>query len=207
MDRRQFLGTTAQAVTLLSLAATVIASDQPRTAESGKRVFRVWTMGCSHVGTDLRVGRRESLADAIRQSEQGGKEGGPPFDWDIALHLGDLSGSQTTPQDEEGEEVVRQFAASTKHPREHFYNIAGNHDASGPDETSMGWFRKWVDPDGQNSKFSRVDPKNRPYPTEGTWERYLFRVGNLLFLMMSDRNDGGPPVVKSFWSLTFFTAS
>jgi hypothetical protein len=39
-----------------------------------------------------------------------------------------------------------------------------------------------------------VDPKRRHYQVEGTWERYSFRVGNLLFLIMSDRNDGGPPV-------------
>ena len=38
--------------------------------------FRLWAMCCSHVGTDLGFGR-ESLADAIRQSEQGGEEGGP----------------------------------------------------------------------------------------------------------------------------------
>lgn len=156
--------------------------------------FRIWAMSCSHVGTDLRVGNRESLADAIRQSEQGGDEGGPPFEWDIALHLGDLSGSQTPPDDEEGEEVVRQFAASTQHPREHFYNIIGNHDASGPDEPCQWWFRKWVDPTGESSEFSGVDPARRPYPIEGDWERYSFRVGNLLFLLMSDRNDGGPPV-------------
>ena len=29
---------------------------------------------------------------------------------------------------------------------------------------------------------------------EGTWERYSFQVGNILFLAMGDRNDGGPPV-------------
>ena len=33
-----------------------------------------------------------------------------------------------------------------------------------------------------------------PYPVDGTWERYSFRAGNLLFLMMSDRNDFPPPV-------------
>ena len=53
--------------------------------------FRLWAMCCSHVGTDLGFGR-ESLADAIRQSEQGGEEGGPPFDWDVAVVLGDHSG-------------------------------------------------------------------------------------------------------------------
>ena len=159
-----------------------------------KNYFRLWATGCSHVGTDLRVSGRESLAEAIRQSEKGGTEGAPPFEWDIALHLGDLSGSQTPPGDEEGQEVVRQFGASRKHPREHFYNLVGNHDASGPDEPCQWWFRKWADPTGENTTYSGVDPARRPYPIEGTWDRYSFRVGNLLFLMMGDRNDGGPPV-------------
>lgn len=195
MDRRQFLDVTAAAglsATSLEHAATVaVAADSED--DSGKKVFRVWAMGCSHVGTDIRR-KRESLAEAIRHSEQGGKQGGPPFVWDVALHLGDLSGAQGTPDDEEGQEVVRQFAAARKHRREHFYNLAGNHDASGPDEPSMGWFRKWVDPTGEHTKFSGIDAKRRPFVVEGTWERYSFRVGNLLFLMMSDRNDGGPPV-------------
>ena len=155
--------------------------------------FHLWAMGCSHVGTDLRFGR-ESLADAIRQSEQGGNEGSPPFEWDIALHLGDFSGSQTPPEDEEGREVVRQFAAARKHRREEFYCLVGNHDASGADEPCQWWFRKWLDPTGENTEYSGVDLSKRPYPVEGTWERYSFRVGNLLFLMMGDRNDGGPPV-------------
>ena len=159
--------------------------------------FRLWVSGCSHVGTDLRRDGRESLADAIRQAENGGDEGGPAFAWDIALHLGDLSGSQTPPDDEEGEEVVRQFAASSRHPREHFYNLIGNHDASGPDEACQWWFRKWVDPEGLHTEHSGVDADRRPYPIDGTWERYCFRVGNLLFLLMSDRNDGGPPVGRA----------
>jgi hypothetical protein len=158
--------------------------------------FRLWVLGCSHVGTDLRHGR-ESLAESIRHAENGGDEGGPAFDWDIALHLGDLSGSQTPPDDEEGREVVRQFAASTKHPREHFYNLIGNHDASGPEEECQWWFRKWVDPEGLNTPYSGVDACRRPYPIDGTWERYSFAVGNLRILMMSDRNDGGPPVGRA----------
>lgn len=156
--------------------------------------FRVWAMACSHVGTDLRRGRRESLAEAIRQSEEGGSEGGPPFEWDIALHLGDLSGSQGPPDDQEGRELARQFSVCRCHRREQFYNVAGNHDASGPDEACQWWFRRWVDPIGRNTEVSGVDASKRPYPVKGTWERYAFRVGNILFLMMSDRNDGGPPI-------------
>lgn len=112
----------------------------------------------------------------------------------MALHLGDSSGNQGSPQDDEGQEVVRQFAAARQHVREQFYNLAGNHDATFADEETQWWFRKWLDPTGENTKDSGVDAKNRPYPVEGTWERYTFRVGNLLFTMMSDRNDIGPPV-------------
>jgi len=159
--------------------------------------FRLWAMGCAHVGTDLRVAARESLAEAIFQSEHGGQEGGPSFRWDIALHLGDLSGTQTGPDDDEGQEAVRQFAAAQKHRREDFYNLLGNHDASGPGEPCQWWFRKWIDPTGENTALSGVDPARRPYPVEGTWERYSLRVGNVLFLMMGDRNDGGPPVGRA----------
>ena len=156
--------------------------------------FRIWATGCCHVGTDLRVSGRRSLAEAILHSEQGGDQGGPPFDWDLALVLGDLSGSQTPPDDAEGEEVVRQFGAARAHRREQFYCLVGNHDASGPGEARQWWFRKWVDPLGEHTEFSRVDASRRPWPVQGTWERYSLRVGNLLFLMMGDRNDGGPPV-------------
>ena len=158
--------------------------------------FNLWAMGCSHVGTDLRRGPRESLADAIRHSQGGGDLGGPSFGWDIAVHLGDLSGSQTPPDDEEGREVVRQFAALDR-PREHVYNIIGNHDASGPGEECQWWFRKWVDPEGLNTEISGVDSRRRPYPIDGTWGALFLRVGNVLFLLMSDRNDGGPPVGRA----------
>ena len=159
-------------------------------------VLRLWVSGCAHVGTDLRFGR-ESLAEAIRQSEQGGAEGGPPFEWDVALHLGDFSGSQEPPGDEEGAEVVRQLGALRRHRREDVYTLVGNHDASGPDEPperAQWWFKTWIDPTGEHPATSGVDRARMPYPVDGTWERYAFRVGNLLFLVMGDRNDGGPPV-------------
>ena len=151
-------------------------------------------MSCSHVGTDLAEGR-ESLADAIRQSEYGGAEDAPPFDWDIALVLGDHSGAQKSPTDEEGREIVRQFGASRKHRREDFYTLAGNHDAPIEADVPLQWWvRKWVDPVGESPEFSGVHRSDLPYPIEGTWERYSFSIGNLRFLMMSDRNDLPPPV-------------
>ena len=194
ITRRVFTQRTAQTVVSGTLGGALAAAAFADRHDDPAGVFRVWAMSDAHVGTDLRHHQRESLADAIRHSERGGDDGGPPFDWDIALHLGDLSGNQGAPQDDEGEEIVRQFAAARTHRREQFYNLAGNHDATFAGERTQWWFRKWVDPTGENSETSGVDATERPYPVEGTWERYSFRVGNLLFAMMSDRNDLGPPV-------------
>jgi hypothetical protein len=156
--------------------------------------FRIWAFGDSHVSTDAEQGR-ESLADALLQSEMGGADGGPPFEWDIAINLGDFAGGFGVPHDNEGAEIVRQYSVMKKHRREQIYSIAGNHDATLHTETPrQWWFRKWIDPMGENTQYSGVDAAKRPYKTEGTWERYSFRVGNLLFLMMSDRNDLPPPV-------------
>jgi len=150
--------------------------------------LNLWAFGDCHVGTDLRRGR-ESLTEAQWQSEQGGEEGGPPFAWNIAVDIGDMSGGQDVPEDAEGEEIVRQFGALEVHRREDIYNICGNHDRSGLDEPKNWWWRKWVDPIGEHTAFSRVDLAKRPYPVEGTWERYSFRVGNMVFLLMSDINE------------------
>ena len=196
VNRRQFVTAATATVAVAGAGVAPFSSGAPVESAGRHQPFRLWAIGDAHVGTDLRH-KRESLADAIRQSEEGGDDGGPAFDWDIALHVGDLSGNQGSPTDEEGREVIRQFHAARRHRREHFYNLAGNHDASGPGEPTQWWFQKWVDPTGQNTKISGVDPKARPYPVEGTWERYSFRVGNLLFLIMSDRNDGGPPVGRA----------
>ena len=98
-------------------AGLVMSPLAARAGVTQQRQFRVWAICCAHVGTDLRVAKRESLAEAIRQSERGGNEGGPPFDWDIAVNLGDLSGNQGGPTDDEGAEVVRQYSAATRDSR------------------------------------------------------------------------------------------
>ncbi|OLO99633.1 hypothetical protein BVU76_24740 [Mycolicibacterium porcinum] len=156
--------------------------------------FRLWAFGDAHVGTDSRFGR-ESLAEAIRQSEFGGTQGGPPFDWDIAVDVGDMSGAHhSLPDDAEGQEVRRQFSALRKHRREDVYSVCGNHDRSGLSEPDAWWWQKWIDPLGAHTAHSGVDADARPYPVTGTWERYSFRVGNLLFLMLSDRNEPSQPL-------------
>ncbi len=154
------------------------------------RTFRVWVFSDAHVGRDKKYGPRESLAEALRQSESSSG-----FDWDIALDLGDISGETSTPKDPEGEEIVRQFGVLKKHRREQIYDLSGNHDRSGLDEPQAWWWRKWVDPTGEHTEFSHVNAAKRPFPIiEGTWERYSFRADNILFLMMSDINE---PTQKS----------
>lgn len=163
-------------ILMLSVGA-VHSAEQPR------RAFRVWAASCSHLPADIRRGR-ESLALAIRQSE-GLIEGAPAFDWDIMVDAGDLSAHQTPPGDKDGKELHRQYRAMTKHRREQVYNVPGNHDAPYFDHGPGSWFRKWGDPLGENTAFSGV---------EGRWERYRFQAGNILFLMLADRNDAPEPV-------------
>ncbi len=193
-------------ITGVSSQATI---DDPASDGSNSQ-FHLWAMSDPHVFSDLflrmkelkrlnpkgdllphesgripRLDARESLGSAIVHSESDER-----FAWDIAICAGDFSGSHGLPTEREGSEVVKQFSRLRKHKREDIYTICGNHDASPGNE----WFRKWIDPLGEHSASSGVDNASRPYPIEGTWERYSFRVGNILFLMMSDRNDFAPPV-------------
>jgi len=174
-----------------TLAAPLLAAATQEAAASQveAKAFNLWVISDQHVGTDKAastgilhglVGFKpppvyfETLAEALRQSENGGAFGGPPIPWDIALNLGDYAGFWDQPEDEQGQEVVRQYSVLTRHRREQVYNIAGNHDASAQDApSSQGketnwWFRKWCDPLGEHTETSGVDAKKRPYPIEGT---------------------------------------
>jgi hypothetical protein len=84
-------------------AAALVACRVQNTRSAGN-TFRLWAFSDAHVGTDDSSGRK-SLAEAIAQSEFGGKDGGPPFGWDIAVNAGDMSGAQGLPLDEEGAEI------------------------------------------------------------------------------------------------------
>ena len=145
------------------------------------RKLRMWASGCSHVSYDKANGR-ESLGDAIRQVER-------DIDWDFGINVGDFSAAFGLPTDEEGEEIVQQFGALGKHPREAIYSLCGNHDRNAPDEEEAVWFRKYIDPMGENTETSGVDAARMPYPVTGTFERYYFDVGNIRILMMSDVNE------------------
>ena len=180
--------TTRALFVLLTIFATAAVLGQ----EKATREFRVWATSCSHVPADIRRGR-ESLAHVLRQSE-GFVEDAAAFEWDIMLDAGDLSAHQYPPGDRDGFELIRQYHALRQHRREQIYNVPGNHDAPYYDQGAGSWFQKWGDPLGKQTKFSGVDPARRPFAVEGTWERYRFQAGNILFLMLADRNDVPEPV-------------
>jgi len=175
---------------IICIVAVIISVNCPVTiaqSNSEPRTFKIWAFGDPHVSPDPEDGY-EPMAEPIRQSEVGSSNFHivfPAFDWDIAIGLGDFTGAIHFPKDEQGQELIRQFGALTKHRREQIYTVAGNHDGS----TDQWWFRKWLDPMGENTEFSGVDASRRPHPVTGTSERYTFRVGNLLFLMMDTETD------------------
>jgi len=168
-----------------------------------KTTFNVWAASDPHVTVDAIHGV-EPLQLALRQSEGYWdflpklelKLGGipPAFDWDIMLLAGDFTSSQFPPKDGEGKILVRQFEVMDKHNREDIYSIAGNHDGDYYDLGVGHWFNKWMDPMGKNTEFSGVDASKRKYPITGTWERYKFTTGNILYLMLSDYNSAPTPV-------------
>ncbi len=196
------------AIALSLILNTAISSAIAQTAEP--ETFNVWVAGDAHITTDSLYGI-ESLKLALRQSEgywspffvEEEKDGVflpvPAINWDIMLNLGDYSSSGYFPNDEEGRMVVDQYKALTKHYREDVYSVIGNHDANYYDQGPGSWFSKWIEPlnnnDGNdNAEFSGVNPELRRFPVTGTWEHYKFEAGNVLFLMLADRNDVSNPV-------------
>ena len=182
---------------------TTTSTDQKKASKTKQTEFNVWAASDPHVTVDAIHGV-EPLQLALRQSEgyweflpaMEQRLGGipPAFNWDIMLLAGDFTSSQFPPRDGEGQVLVRQFEVMEKHQREDIYCISGNHDGDYYDLGVGSWFQKWVDPMGQNTKFSGVDASKRRFPTDGTWERYKFEAGNILFLMLSDYNSAPSPV-------------
>src|SRR5450432_4594913 len=99
-SRREFLIVLAAFGMSTALACSpLLAQDAAKIAKSSAetpKTFRVWVFSDAHVGRDKKYGPRESLAEALRQSESASG-----FDWDIALDLGDVSGEVELPKDPE----------------------------------------------------------------------------------------------------------
>src|SRR5262249_35167484 len=107
----------AGAATLATPVAAAIAQPAAAGGHQEAKSFDLWVISDQHVGTDKAASegiqhglvgfrpppvRAESLATALRQSEEGGAFGGLSFNWDIALNLGDYAGFWDAPEDEQG---------------------------------------------------------------------------------------------------------
>src|SRR5699024_5555396 len=74
-----------------------------------------------------------------------------------------------------------------------WYHLGGNNDENSVLNDGVAldneYYRKVIDPVGEFTSTSGIDNCRRPFPVEGTYERYHFDVGNIRFLFISDRND------------------
>ena len=151
----------------------------------GKRHVQIWASSDPHIPADAATGYKP-LETAIRQVYE--HTDGRMFDTELIC--GDFFASQTAPTDDEGSLIPEQFLGLGNS----FYRLAGNHDANLED---LSTFDKWVDPLGVNTGDSWVDARRRPFQIAGTAERYFYRVGNVLILMLSDINYGPGPAGRA----------
>ena len=96
--------------------------------------------------------------------------------------------------------MAKCLEASLGRDRGRFFTVSGNHDGEPKDWEPGEFTRKYVNPLGeeayvQTSRFSRSQRPDEPdfrqltdYP--GTrWDRYLVRTGNVIWIMLGDRNE------------------
>lgn len=155
--------------------------------------FTIWATSDAHIvrellaeGIDPARVPRESMTCAIEQAQ--GPDG---FDFDIALHLGDI-----LDYDHETADNFQQFRNQLAHCHKdahYWYHVGGNNDENSVLNDGVAidneHYRKVIDPVGEFTELSGIDNRKRPYPTVGTYERYHVDVGNIRMLFLSDRND------------------
>lgn len=144
-----------------------------------KSAFSIWAFSDVHQGDNIGY-----LTRAV--SDFNDKE------WDIAVNLGD--NVSPNGNDADHDDFIAEFSGlSNGHEIDDVYHIMGNSDAtvkSDPNGANF-YFQRYCDPFGLNTTYSGVT--QRPYPITGTYDAYYFTVGNMLIIMISDRNDDDPP--------------
>jgi hypothetical protein len=153
--------------------------------------FTIWGLSDPHVNTDLTQGSYLSLDTAIKDS-LGTTGSGHGFNWNLALVLGDVTGDTACPGPAQFAELKNQFISGGVN-RNIFYTIPGNHDYG--DNGDSAYLQKYLDPLGTHTATSNVNASLMPYPIlpGGAFDHYAFEVGNVLFLMLGDRNDAAYP--------------
>lgn len=169
---------------------------QGKEALSQKK-FNAWLSTCSHlVGP---TGNPKSFNRAVRQSK-GLDSRAQAFDWDVIIDVGDWTASQNPPSNEEGEHVAKVLNETFGKDRGRFFTVAGNHDGEACGWKPGDFTQKYVNPLGESqfAATSGFEQKERPQDNDfrqlldypGTrWDRYLVRTGNVVWIMMGDRNE------------------
>jgi hypothetical protein len=159
--------------------------------------FNAWLSTCSHlIGP---TGNPNSLKLAVDQS-RGKYPDAPAFDWDILMDVGDWTASQDPPGHGEGEALAKCLDETLGDDRGRFFTVSGNHDGDAKGWNPGEFSRKYVNPLGEDAYAvsSRFNNKQRPdapdfrqlldYP-DTRWDRYLVRTGNVVWIMLGERNE------------------
>jgi hypothetical protein len=163
----------------------------------GQRNFHAWLSTCSHlIGP---TGNSKTLGLAVDQS-RGKYPGAPAFDWDVLIDVGDWTASQNPPDHAEGNALAKCLHESLGNDRGRYYSVSGNHDGEAKDWSPGEFTRKYVNPLGEEAYAPTSHFRQNQRPNEkdfrqlvdypGTrWDRYLVRTGNVIWIMLGDRNE------------------
>lgn len=163
-----------------------------------QQYFNVWLTSDTHLAGDP-TGSVKSLKLPIKQA-RGKVAGASSFTWDIQIDAGDWTGSQKPPTEAEGKILARELSKILDKDRGRLFTISGNHDGVGRGKKPGVFFKKYINPlrDPKYFKTSKftlpLKTSSKPYfllsSYPGTrWDRYLIRTGNVIWIMLSDRNE------------------
>lgn len=152
-----------------------------------KLLYRIWAWSCPHLNADITQGSQNNIEIAISQLQTEG------LSFDLSFCAGDYDSQQDPPDvttnASEGSTLVSALSNLTNIglSQNLLDRIAGNHDAG---DGEMDWFLRYIDPLGNNTAYSQVNPKTDVVTmATNTWHSYYRVLGKFLFLYISDRND------------------
>lgn len=144
--------------------------------------LKIWATGCWHTPKDVDQIAEYPFTNALSQVDG-------VIDYDIVLALGDFESDQDFPTGADTT-TIAQVKTDIDGITDNsiIYPVAGNHDGG---DNNMDWYKAAV--------WDYINHSNEPYTKQGQksgyeWERYYIKIGNIMIIMLSDRNDLPYPV-------------